>query len=447
MKLTKLERLPKPIDIKRVAAYTRVSTDKPEALSSLANQIAHYKAMFKKKPGYVLVGVFSDNGISGSKNDRPEFQKMLEMAKNGQIDVIYTKTISRFSRNLITTVEVIRELKAFNVGVYFEEQNMNTLDYKCELTLNLMSIFAESELRSMSGNMRWRIRKDFEEGKLWSSADCYGYKFINRRYEYDPETAPIVKRVFEMYLSGMGTYVIAKTLNNEQIPTIKGGKWNSTTINEMLTNRNVTGDLLLQKTFKKDYKTDTVKNRGQIDSFLVENDHKAIIDKDTFFKVQELIKQKATQFNTQEQKQKIIRLFTDLLYCGNCGHAYRFKKGLYQSHYHCALYMNSGKSACQSRGIREEVLIKVTKQVLNTEEIDRDFLQSKLTKIIAKNGNLLTFIFKNGKETTVQWDMPKRSETWTPEMKQRMRESSSKIVMVRGANGHFIKKGENLCLQ
>lgn len=440
MKLTKLERSPKLLKVKRVAAYARVSTDKDEALSSLANQIKHYKNLFSSKPDCLFVGVFSDNGISGAKNSRPEFQKMLEMARNGQIDLIYTKTISRFSRNLMTTLNIIKEMKEYNVAIYFEEQNMNTLDPTAELTLHLMSIFAESELKSMSGNMRWRILKDFEEGKMWSSANCYGYKFINRRYELDPKTAPIVKRVFGMYLSGLGSYQIARQLNNEKVPTLKGGRWNNTTIIEMLTNRNLTGDLILQKTFKKDYKTDTVRNRGQIDSYLVENDHEPIIDKDTFLRVQELIKQKAIKHGTTKQKQKMTFLFTNLLVCGCCGHFYRYKKSQYKSRYECANYMNQGKEACGSKGIREDILVEVTKRVLNVDDFDRDSLIKKLNKIIVQNGNLLTFVFKNGTEKTVHWDSPSRKDSWTPEMKERMRESSSKIVMVRGSNGHFLRK-------
>lgn len=442
MKLTKLERLPKLAEHKRVAAYARVSTEKLEALSSLANQIEHYRKMFANNPNYILVGVFSDNGISGAKSARPQFKKMLEMAKNGEIDLIYTKSISRFSRNLINTLEIIRELKAIDVGIYFEEQNMNTLDPKSEFILHLLSIFAESELKSMSGNMRWRIIKDFEEGKLWGGCNHYGYKMINRRYIVDPETAPAVKLIYEKYLSGMGTYSIARIMNEMNIPTIKGGKWNNSTVLEILTNRNYTGDLVLQRTFKKDYKSGSVLNRGQVDSFVVEDDHEPIIDKDTYLKVQIIRAQKAKKHKTEVQKQKIIHEFSDLLVCENCGHFYRYKKSPYQCAYVCATFMNYGKDKCQSKQIREDVLFNITKKVLNIEEVTRDELLKRVKQIIVKKDNILTFILKNGKEENVHWDDPKRSESWTPEMKEKMRISSSKIVMVREKNGHFLRKGE-----
>ncbi len=442
MKLAKLERLPNLNEPKRVAAYARVSTDKVEALSSLANQIEHYKHMFSSNPNCILVGVFSDYGISGSKSSRPGFNKMLEKARNGEIDLIYTKSISRFSRNLVTTLEIIKEFKSLDINVYFEEQNMYTLDPKSELTLNLLAVFAESELKSMSGNMRWRVLKDFEEGKLWGSCDCYGYKMINRRYVLDPETAPYVKEIYSMYLSGMGAHSIATVMARRNVPTLRGGKWNKSTIQEILTNRNYTGDLILQRTFKKDYKTNRVLNRGQIDSFLVEDDHEAIIDKETFYDVQVLRAQKAKKHNNEKPREKIFHEFTNLMVCENCGHYYRFKKSPFQNQYICSTYMNQGKDRCNSKLIRESILIETTKKTLGLDEITREVLLEKLQKIVVRKGNILTYVPKNGKEIDAHWDDPKRSDCWTPEMKEKMRISSSKIVMVRAANGHFVRKGE-----
>lgn len=443
MKLTKLESLPSLDKITRVAAYARVSTEKAEALSSLANQIEHYRHMFAANPNYVLVGVFSDNGISGAKSARPEFQKMIEMAKNGEIDLIYTKSISRFSRNLMTTLQIIKELKAIDVGIYFEEQRMNTLDNKSEFTLNLLSVFAETELKSMSGNMRWRIMKDYEEGKLWGGGDYTGYKIVNRRYVLDPETAPIVRRIYDMYLSGIGDHKIAKLLELEGVPTTRGGKWGHATIQMILTNRNYTGDLVLQRTYTKDYKSTRHLNKGQADYFVVENDHEPIIDKETFLNAQILRSQKAKMHNTEKPKQKVVRTFSDLLYCGICGHQFHFKKGPYHNHYLCATFVNYGKRRCQSKQIRESILESVTKSTLGLEEINNDILKKKLRKIIIKPDNMLTYILKNDEEITVHWDDPKRSDGWTDEMKDKMRTISSKRKQPRAKNGHWMKKGEN----
>ena len=431
MKLTRLERLPELATPKRVCAYARVSTIKEEALSSLANQIAHYKAKFANDPNIIFVGVFSDNGISGVKNNRPEFKKMIEMAKNGQIDIIYTKTISRFSRNLITTLNIVKELKAINVAIYFEEQNMNTLDAKSELTLHLLSIFAENELKSMSGNMRWRISKDFEEGKLWGGGDLLGYKMINRHYYLDPETAPIVKRIFDMYLSGMGDYLIAKTLQLEGVPTLKGGEWGHATIQQLLTNRNYTGDLILQRTYTKDYKSHSKLNRGQQDSFLIENDHEPIIDKETFLNAQILRMQKAKKYNNEKPRAKIIHEFSDLMVCDKCGHFYRYKKGPYQNHYICHTFSNFGKEKCNAKQIPERVLIPLTKEVLGLKEITNDILKKRLQRIVVKDNNELIYILKNGKEIKVHWDDPKRSDSWTDEMKEQVRQRSLKLAKER----------------
>ena len=431
MKLTKLERLPKLDEHKRVAAYARVSTEKPEALSSLVNQIEHYKQMFSSNPNYILVGVFSDNGISGAKSARPQFNAMLDKARNGEIDLIYTKSISRFSRNLINTLEIIKELKALNVGIFFEEQNMNTLEPKSELILHLLSIFAESELKSMSGNMRWRIIKDFEEGKLWGGCNHLGYKLVDRRYVLDPETAPLVKRIYEMYLSGMGDYLIAKTLELEKVPSLRGGKWGHSTIQLILTNRNYTGDLVLQRTFTKDYKSTRKMNKGHVDYFVVEDDHEPIIDKETFLNAQILRMQKAKKLNNEKPKVKIVHDFTDLLVCEVCGHPYRFKKGQYQNHYICSTFTNYGKLRCDSKQIPERVLIPLVKKVLDSEEINNEILKRKVKRIIVKRGNLLTFIFKNGKEKTVHWDDPKRSDSWTKEMREQVSQRSLKLAAER----------------
>lgn len=438
MNIDKVERIQKLPNKKRVCAYARVSAEKEMSLHSLSYQISYYSQLIQSHRDWTYVGVYSDEGISGTKVDRPGFQKMMEDARAGKIDLILTKSVSRFARNTVVLLNACRELKSLGIDVYFEEQKIHSLSYEGELMLTLQASFAQEEARSTSLNQRWRIQKDFEEGKLWGGADCYGYKVIERKLVKDEKTAPIVKRVYSLYLEGYGDHSIAKILNSEGVPTLKGGRWAQAHIKSMLTNVAYKGDLLLQKTFVKNYLSPgRHNNRGQKDWYLVEEDHEPIIDKDTFQKVQDLRKQKSIENKTMTVKEKIIKEFSDLLYCGNCGRQYRFKKGPYKNHYICTTYMNEGKAYCDSKQIPEDILINVTKVTLGLEEISNEILKSKIDRILMKKDNLITYILKNGKELTVHWDDPKRSDGWNKEMKEAARERALKKKTI---NGKWVKE-------
>ena len=438
MNIDKVEKIKKLPDRKRVCAYARVSAEKEMSLHSLSYQVSYYSQLIQSHKDWKYVGVYSDEGISGTKEARPGFQQMMEDARAGKIDLILTKSVSRFARNTVVLLNACRELKNLGIDVYFEEQKIHSLSYEGELMLTLQASFAQEEARSTSLNQRWRIKKDFEEGKLWGGADSVGYKVVNRKLVIDEKTAPIVKRVYSLYLEGYGDHAIAKILNSEGVPTLKGGRWAQAQIKSMLTNIVYKGDLLLQKTFVQNHlSTGRHNNRGQKDWYLVEDDHEPIIDKETFEKVQALRRQKAIENKNTVVKGKITKEFSELLYCANCGRQYRFKKGPYKNYYICTTYMNEGKTYCDSKQIPENILIDVTKVTLGLEEISNEILKTKVNKILIKRDNLVTYILKNGKEVTVHWDDPKRSDGWNEEMKEAARKRALKKKTV---NDKWVKE-------
>lgn len=240
---------------KKVCAYARVSTNNDNQGESLENQIQYYENLILNNPDYEFAGVFTDKGITGATKNRPEFQRMLELARNGKIDLIITKSISRFARNTALMLQTVRELKSLGVEVRFEKENIDTLSGDGEFMLTVLSSFAEEESRNVSDNLKWRARKKFERGELIINVtrllgydkDEYGNLVIN------PQEAEMVKRIFKEYLNGKGSFVIAKELNKEGIPTITKGKWKDGTVLDILKNEKYKGDAILQKYYTPDY--------------------------------------------------------------------------------------------------------------------------------------------------------------------------------------------------
>lgn len=207
------------LKIKRVVAYARVSSDKDAALHSVSAQISYYNELITNHPGWDFAGIYADEGITGTKDARPEFQRLLEDCRAGKIDMVITKSINRFARNTVTLLSTIRELKTLSVDVYFEKENMHSISGTGELMLTLLAMYAEEESRSASENQKWRIQKMFEEGKT-NNGRMLGYYLKDGQLTIIPEEAELVKRIFRDYLSGMGRLAIAKQLNQEGIKTI-----------------------------------------------------------------------------------------------------------------------------------------------------------------------------------------------------------------------------------
>ena len=297
-KITKVEQTAPLPTRQRVAAYARVSCGKDEMLHSLAAQVSYYSNLIQGKPEWEYVGVYTDEAETGTKDSRPEYQRLLADCRARRIDLILTKSISRFARNTVTLLETVRELKDLGVGIYFEEQNLHSLSGDGELMLTILASYAQEESRSVSENQKWRIRKDFKEGKPSNNIRIYGFDYKDFKLTIIPEEAEVVRMIFTDYLSGLGKNAIMKKLVRLKIPTKCGGRWSESTVGSILKNEKYIGDTCLQKGFIADHLTKLWKpNDGELPKYYVEGSHEAIIDRETFEAVQTEIAQRAAKAN------------------------------------------------------------------------------------------------------------------------------------------------------
>ena len=276
----------------KVAAYARVSTEQDEQQNSYEAQVNYYKTYIKNRKNWQFIAVFADRGITGtSTKHRPEFNKMIKIALMGGIDLILTKSISRFARNTVDTLQTVRNLKEAGVEVFFEKENLHTFDPKCEMLLTIMSSLAQEESRSISENIRWGKRKSMQDGKVSLPYSCFlGYqKGADGRLEIVEREAKIVRRIYRMFLRGNSISSIAKFLTKHGVLTPrKKKKWSAATVKNILKNEKYKGDALLQKTYIEDYLTKKRrKNTGELPQYYVKNSHPAIIPPEVFDEVQE----------------------------------------------------------------------------------------------------------------------------------------------------------------
>ena len=394
---------------KRVAAYARVSSGKDAMLHSLSAQVSYYSDYIQSN-GWEYAGVYADEAITGTKDKRDGFQKLLTECRKGNVDMVITKSISRFARNTVTLLTTVRELKELGVDVYFEEQNIHTTSADGELMLTILASYAQEESLSVSENTKWRIRRNFEDGKPWSGF-VLGYRCENGQYVIVPEEAEVVRRIYREYLDGLGATTIMKGLNDDGIRTRTGKPWRIGGVLKILKNYNYTGNLLLQKTYSENHLTKRkLVNNGEQPQYHVEGAHEAIIDLSTWEAVQEEIERRAAYY--APTKKATSYLFTGLIVCGICGKHYRRKTTASGVIWVCTTYNTHGKKACASKAIPESVLYDLT----------ADIPLGDLTAIRAENGNTLVFCFKDGSQTVKRWKDRSRAESWTDEMKEKARQ-------------------------
>ena len=412
-----IDKLPKK---KKVAAYARVSSEKDAMMHSLSAQISYYSKLIQNNPNWQYVGVYADEARTGTKDSRPEFQRLLEDSKQGKIDMIITKGVSRFARNTLTVLETIREFKTLGIDVYFEKENIHSLSEDGELMLTLLSSFAQEESLSVSENCKWRIRDKFKQG-ISTSFKMLGYQINNGKIEVIDDEATIVKMIFDDYLSGMGINAIVRKLRDKNVPTKDDGTWRESTVRGILKNEKYTGDLLLQKTFIKDHITKKqLKNKGELPMYYVESNHKAIIDADTFQKVQDEIRKRAKHQKAKNSSKKYV--FTGKIGCGLCGKNYRRKIAASGTKYAkpiwiCATFNSYGKKYCPSSRAPEETIKKLSCEVLGITKFDEQIFKNKVSKIIVPSKGKLKFILNDGNKVLKTWNYPSRSESWTKEMR------------------------------
>lgn len=308
---------------RRVAAYARVSTDSDEQLSSYEAQVAFYTNHIKSNPNWEFVDVYTDEGISGTNTKKREgFNRMVEDAMDGKIDLILTKSISRFARNTVDTLTTIRKLKEQRVEVYFEKENIYTLDAKGEVMITIMSSLAQEESRSISENITWGKRKIMADGKFSLAYKCFlGYEKGEDGFpKIVEEEAKIIRQIYDSFLNGATIRNIADSLTEQGIPTPSGKTiWNVSTVKSILTNEKYKGDALLQKTYTADFLTKKVKkNEGEIPQYYIKNSHPAIIDPETFELVQNELKRRLPKRHQLHRNSP----FTAKIICSDCGGYY-----------------------------------------------------------------------------------------------------------------------------
>ena len=380
----------------RVAAYCRVSTDSDEQATSYDAQVEHYTELIQKNPEWEFAGIYADDGISGTNTKkREDFNRMIDDCEAGNIDMIITKSISRFARNTLDCLKYIRKLKEKNIPVFFEKEAINTMDAKGEVLITIMASLAQQESQSLSQNVKLGLQFRYQSGQVQVNHNHFlGYtKDADGNLIIDPEQAEVVKRIYREYLEGYSMDRIAKGLEADGILTGAGKtKWWTSTINKILRNEKYIGDALLQKTYTTDFLNKTrVKNNGIVPQYYVEGNHEAIIPKDIFLRVQEeLVRRRVvkTSANGKKRSYSCNHCFAQIVICGECGEMFRRihwnNRGCKSIVWRCISRLEPTGQECHARTVNETVLENVVVQTINTLLGDKSTYQAQLQQNIAK---------------------------------------------------------------
>ncbi|WP_342416697.1 recombinase family protein [Paenibacillus sp. FSL R10-2782] len=357
------------IQKKKVAAYCRVSTDSEEQKESYTNQVNHYTQYIQNNLEWEMADIYADEGITGTTTkNRTQFNRMIQDARNGKLDLILVKSISRFARNTLDLLKYVRELKSLGVAVFFERENINTLDTTGEVLLTILSSLAQDESRNISENSRWGILRGFQNGKVFCNTTRFlGYdKDEQGELVINESEAEIVRRIYEEYLDGKSYQVIARGLMRDHIKTVTGGDtWWDSSITLILTNEKYYGALLQQKTVTVDFLTHKrIRNKGQEQQYLIEDNHEPIVSKELFEAVQKEKERRAKLKGSvmgESKRYSSKYALSSKVYCGCCGAI--FKRRTWNSNnpskkvvWQCKTYVNKGKVACDAKSVDEPIL-------------------------------------------------------------------------------------------
>jgi len=408
---------------KRVAAYARVSIEKGRTLNSLSAQVSHYSAFIQKNPAWEYVGVYTDSGESGTGVGRTEFQRLIADCEAGEIDIVLTKSISRFARNTVDLLETVRRLRELGTEVRFEEQNINSMSGDGELMLTILASFAQEESRSISENVKWAIRKGFKEGKT-NSFNIYGYRWNGEKFIVHPEEAEVVKLIYANFLSGLSAETTAKQLREMGIKSYTGmDEFSATSVRAILRNEKYTGILKLQKTYKASHLDGRErKNNGELPIYIVEDAHEAIISKEDFEAVQteQARRRKAGVFANWSINTSAL---TAKIKCGNCGSSFHRKgrkraNGTRSHYWRCATADDKKKGECRMKDVPETKIHLAAAEVLGFEEYDEEVFAESVVKISIPEDFTITFHLVNGSEVSKPWQNTAKKDAWTPEWRK-----------------------------
>jgi len=396
--------------VKRVCAYARVSTDSEEQQTSYSSQIKHYSEQIKSNPEWEFVGIYADEGISGTQvKHRTEFKRMIDDALKGKIDIILAKSISRFARNTLDTLKYVRLLREHNVDVYFEKENIHTLNLDSEMFLTLFSAFAQAESESISQNVKLGLKAKMKRGELVGNCCCYGYKRGKEKgtIEIDEEKAKIVRNIFNWYISGLGYKCIAKKLNDLGIPSHTNKKWLGTSIKCIITNEKYVGDLLNQKSYSIDPLTHkTIKNYGEKEKYYVKDHHEPIISREVWNEAQEIYKERSSKSDYGHNSVHAMHYpFSKKIVCGLCG--YNFVRRMRSRKYtriYWKCWERTANQDCNAISLREEYIEEMFIQIYNSIVLNKHKTKEKLLNAIKETiteNDCKTVIDKYKKEQEV----------------------------------------------
>jgi site-specific DNA recombinase len=417
-KISKIEtQLPQLPEQKKVAAYARVSEEKGRTLHSMSAQVSFYSSYIQKNRQWQYAGVYADEGISGTTDNRTEFRRMLEDCEKGNIDIILTKSISRFARNTVDLLETVRHLKDLGVEVRFEKEDINSLSEDGELMLTLLASFAQEESRSTSENIKWAIRKKFQQGRP-NSFNVYGYRWNGEQFIVEPEEAKIVRLIFDNFLNGLSAEQTEVQLEEMGVKSYTGGHFSNTSIRTILRNEKYTGNMLLQKVFIPDHITHKSKNNeGELPQYWVENSHEAIISLETYEKVQDEIARRR-ELGALANPAINTGCFTSKIKCGICGRSFQRSSRSRKRDNSYKMWICATRKkghTCNNKDIPETTLEKVCAEVLEIEEFDETLFSEQIEKILVPAPHQLIFHFRDGGVVNRRWESTARKDWWTPE--------------------------------
>ena len=406
---------------KKVAAYARVSMESERLQHSLSAQVSYYSSLIQQNPAWEYAGVYADDGITVTKtNDRTEFNRMIADCEAGKIDIILTKSISRFARNTVDLLNAVRHLKDLGISVQFEKEHIDSLSEDGELMLTLLASFAQEEVRSLSDNVKWGTRKRFEKGIPNGRFQIYGYRWDGDHLVVEPEEAKIVKLIYVNFLNGLSAESTEKQLEEMGVKSYKGQHFGNTSIRQILGNITYTGNLL----FQKEYTVDPIskksrKNQGELPQYWVENTHEAIIPMEVYQAVQEE-KARRRELGVFANWSINTSCFTSKIKCGRCGKSYQRsnRKGRKDPDANytvwiCGTRRKTGNAQCQNKDIPEPMLKEACTAVLGLDEFDETVFSEQINHIEIPAPYEMVFYFKDGRIVPHRWQSTMRKDCWT----------------------------------
>ena len=377
---------------KKVAAYARVSMETELLHHSLSAQVSHYSTLIQNNPEWEYAGVYADEGITGtSTKKRDEFNRLMGDCDAGKIDLVLVKSISRFARDTVDTLNATRHLKDLGIDVYFERENIHSMSKEGELLLTLLASFAQAEAESISQNVKWGIRKRFKLGIPNGNKAPYGYRWNGDGFSIIPEQGTVVKEIYRRYLAGESAYSIAKRLADKGIKGQSGVPMDDSTIKNILSSNSYTGTMILQKSFfTEGHKRK--KNRGELPMYAVEEMFEPLVSETDFEQAQQIMKERAESMPNRNPE---LTAFSGRVRCANCGCSISRRTSKYGKKWVCNTKERKGKGICDFRDIYETELENAASEALTLDGFDADAVRSRVELISIDNAYII-FRLKNG---------------------------------------------------